>query len=295
VSTVLVLQALVNGILLGGLYACIAVGFSLIWGVMNLINLAHGSFVLVGAYITAALNQALGLDPFLSIPISASALFGIGYAIQRGLINLVISRTVFTTLIFTFGLNMLLVNLLLLAFTADVRGITVPYSGIAWQLGGVRVPGTRLAVFAVAMLLTVILAIFANRTRLGAAIKATSFDVEAARLVGIDVDHVYAITFAIGASMAGAAGALIAVTLAFSPVLGDNFTMKAFVVVVLGGLGSIPGTLIAGVILGIVDNLSSILFNPGYRDAISFGLLLGVLVLSPRGLFGKRFYAEIRT
>jgi branched-chain amino acid transport system permease protein len=162
VSTVLVLQALVNGILLGGLYACIAVGFSLIWGVMNLINLAHGSFMLLGAYITAALNQALGLDPFLSIPISAGALFGIGYAIQRGLINLVISRSVFTTLIFTFGLNMLLVNLLLLAFTADVRGITVPYSGIAWQFGGVRVPGTRLAVFAVGTLLTAILAMFAK-------------------------------------------------------------------------------------------------------------------------------------
>ena len=290
----LISQALVNGILLGGLYACIAIGFSLIWGVMNLINLAHGSFVLLGAYVTATLNQVLGLDPFLSLPISAATLFGIGYAIQRGLINLVISRSVFTTLIFTFGLNMLLVNLLLLAFTADMRGITVPYAGIGWQFGGVRVPSTRLAVFAVAVLLTATLAIFTNRTRLGAVIKATSFDVDAARLVGIDVDHIYAVTFAIGAAMAGAAGALIAVTLAFSPVLGDSFTMKAFVVVVLGGLGSIPGALIAGVILGVVDNVSSILLDPGYRDAISFGLLLVVLVLSPRGLFGKRFYAEIR-
>jgi branched-chain amino acid transport system permease protein len=292
---VLASQALVNGILLGGLYACIAVGFSLIWGVMNLINLAHGSFVLLGAYVAAALNEALGIDPFLSIPISGAALFGIGYAIQRGLINLVIARSVFTTLIFTFGLNMLLVNLMLLLFTADVRGIMVPYSDMGWQFGTVRVPYTRIAVFLVALLLTAGLAVFTDRTRLGAAIKATSFDVDAAKLVGIDVDHIYAVTFAIGAAMAGAAGSLIAVSLAFAPVLGDAYTMKAFVVVVLGGLGSIPGVLIAGLIVGIVENFASILLDPGYRDAVSFGLLLAVLVISPRGLFGKRFYAEIRT
>lgn len=290
----LLAQALVNGILLGGLYACIAVGFSLIWGVMNLINLAHGSFVLLGAYVTATINQAFGLDPFLTIPISGGALFAIGYVIQRGLINLVIERSVFTTLIFTFGLNMLLVNLMLLAFTADLRGITVPYGGMVWQLGTVRVPYTRLGVFVVALLLTALLAFFTNRTRLGAAIKATSFDVDAARLIGIDVGHIYALTFAIGAAMAGVAGSLIAVNLPFSPVLGDFYTMKAFVVVVLGGLGSIPGALAGGMVLGITDNVASVVLDPGYRDAVSFTLLLLVLVLSPRGLFGKRFYAELK-
>src|ERR1051326_4324179 len=122
---------------------------------MNLINLAHGSFVLLGAYVTATLNTAFGLDPFLAIPISGAALFAVGYAIQRGLINLVIARSVFTTLIFTFGLNMLLVNLLLLAFTADLRGITVPYGGIGWRFGTVRVPYIRVAVFVAALLLTV--------------------------------------------------------------------------------------------------------------------------------------------
>jgi len=291
---VLLAQALVNGILLGGLYACIAVGFSLIWGVMNLINLAHGSFVLLGAYVTAMLNQAFGLDPFLTIPFSGGVLFVLGYVIQRGLVNLVIARSVFTTLIFTFGLNMLLVNLLLLAFTADLRGITVSYAGIVWQLGGVRIPSTRVAVFLAALLLTALLSLFTNRTRLGAAIKATSFDVDAARLVGIDVDHIYAATFAIGAAMAGAAGSLIAVNLPFSPVVGDFYTMKAFVVVVLGGLGSIPGVLVGGMVLGITDNIASVVLDPGYRDAVSFTLLVLVLVLSPRGLFGKRFYAEIK-
>jgi branched-chain amino acid transport system permease protein len=292
---VLLPQVLVNGLLLGGLYACIAVGFSLIWGVMNLINLAHGSFVLLGAYVTALLNQYFGIDPFLTIPATAVVLFLFGYLVQRHVINRVIGQSVFATLILTFGLNMLLVNLLLLAFTADLRAITVPYGSFAWQLWGLHIPYVRVAVFAVALVLTAGLALFINRTRLGAAIKATSFDTDAARLVGIDVPRIYGLTFAIGAAMAGTAGSLIAVALAFSPVLGDAYTMKAFVIVVLGGLGSIAGALIAGILLGIIENLASVLLDPGYSEAVGFGLLLLVLVLSPRGLFGKRFYAEIKT
>jgi len=292
---VLLSQALVNGILLGGLYACIAVGFSLMWGVMNLINLAHGSFVLLGAYLTATMNEILGIDPFLALPATAGALFLFGLVLQQHVINRVIEESVFTSLIFTFGLNMLMVNLLLLVFTADIRGITMPYASLGWRFGTVHIPYTRVAVFIVAVLLTTSLALFTNRTRLGRAIRATSFDVDAARLVGIDVGRVYAVTFAIGAGLAGAAGSLIAVVLAFSPVLGDTYTMKAFVVVVLGGLGSIPGALVAGLVLGIAENFASVLIDPGYRDTVSFALLLLVLVLSPRGLLGKRFYAEIRS
>jgi branched-chain amino acid transport system permease protein len=289
------LQVLVNGILLGGLYACIAIGFSLIWGVMNLINMAHGSFVLLGAYLTATLNQLCGIDPFLAIPESAAALFVFGYLVQRHVINRVIEGSVFTTLILTFGLNMLLVNLLLVVFTADLRAITVPYGVGGWHLRGLHIPYVRVAVFAMALALTGGLALFVAHTRLGAAIKATSFDVDAARLVGIDVAHIYALTFAIGAAMAGAAGSLIAVALAFSPVLGDAYTMKAFVVVVLGGLGSIPGALAAGMLLGIVESMTTVLLDPGYTETVSFGLLLLVLVFSRRGLFGKRFYAEIKS
>ena len=288
-------QALVNGLLLGGLYASVAIGFSLIWGVMNVINLAHGSFVLLGAYVTVVLNEVFGLDPFLALPFSAAALFGLGFVLQQFLINRVVDRSAFTTLIFTFGLNMLLINLLLLAFTADLRGITMPYARISWHFGGVYVPLVRVGVFAAAVALTAGLALFTARTRLGAAIKATSFDAEAAQLVGIDVRRIYAITFAIGAGLAGAAGSLVAVALAFSPVLGDAYTMKAFVVVVLGGLGSIPGALAAGLVLGVAENFASVLIDPGYRDAVSFALLLIVLVVSRRGLYGKRFYAELKS
>lgn len=288
-------QALVNGILLGGLYACVAVGFSLIWGVMNLINLAHGSFVILGAYLTVTANEAFGIDPFLALPGAAAILFLFGFVLQQHVINRVIQQSVFSSLIFTFGLNMLLVNLLLVVFTADIRGITMPYAALGWQFGTVHIPYTRAAVFVVAVLLTASLALFTNHTRLGGAIRATSFDVDAARLVGIDVERIYAVTFAIGAGLAGAAGSLIAVVLAFSPVLGDAYTMKAFVVVVLGGLGSIAGALLAGLVLGIAENFASVLIDPGYRDAVSFALLLLVLVLSPRGLLGKRFYAEIKS
>ena len=291
----LIVQALINGLLLGGLYACVAIGFSLIWGVMNLINLAHGSFVLLGAYVTVTLNERFGIDPFLALPVVAGTLFLIGLLLQRYLLNRVIGGSVFSSLIFTFGLNMLVINLLLLAFTADVRGITVPYARVSWHIAGVFVPMTRVAVFAVAVALTAGLALFVNRSRLGAAIKATSFDVDAARLVGIDVDRIYAITFAIGAGLAGAAGTLIAAVLAFSPVFGDAYTLKAFVVVVLGGLGSIPGALAAGLVLGVAENFASVLIDPGYRDAVGFALLLIVLVVSRRGFYGKRFYAELKS
>lgn len=289
----LIAQVVVNGILLGGLYACIAVGFSLIWGVMNLINLAHGSLLMFGAFGTYQLHRATGIDPLLTIPAVAGGLFAFGYLVQRQLINRVLDRSMFMTLILTFGLNMVLVNLALALFSADIRSITLPYSGAVLELAGLRVPYVRIVVFAVAALLTTLLFLFTQRTRIGTAIQATSFDRDAARLVGIDVAQMYAITFGIGAAIAGVAGSLVAMVQSFSPVLGDSYTMKAFVVVVLGGLGSIPGAFAAGILLGVTENLASVLLDPGYRDAISFAVLVLVLAVSTKGMFGKRFYAEI--
>lgn len=290
----LYLQVLVNGVLLGGLYACVAIGFSVIWGVMNLINLAHGSLIILGAYITYLLTSVTPFDPFLTIPISGMALFLFGYALQKYLINLVIEGSVFMTLILTFGLDMLLINMNLALFSADLRSVTPSYAGLGWVIGTVRIPYTRLAVFVFALALTLALHLFMNRTRLGNAIKATSFDKEAAALTGVDVLRIYAITFGIGAGMAGMAGSLISVIHSFSPVLGGAFTMKAFVIVVLGGLGSIPGAIIGGLILGIAENFASVLLGAGYSDAISFLLLVVILVLRPRGIFGKLFYAEVK-
>jgi branched-chain amino acid transport system permease protein len=290
----LYLQVLINGVLLGGVYGCAAMGFSVIWGVMNLINLAHGSMIILGAYITYLITTATGLDPFLTIPISGLALFLLGYTVQKYLINLVIGGSIFMTLVLTFGLDMALINTNLLLFTADLRSVTPSYAGLAWEIGSLRVPYTRLGVFVFALALTLILHLLMNHTRLGNAIKATSFDKDAAGLVGVDIQRAYAITFGIGACMAGMTGSLISMLYSFSPVLGGSFTMKAFVVVVLGGLGSIPGAIVGGLILGIAENFTSVLLEPGYKDAISFILLVVILVLRPRGILGKQFFAEVK-
>jgi branched-chain amino acid transport system permease protein len=287
-------QIIVNGILLGGLYACLSIGFSIIWGVMNLINLAHGSMIVLGAYVTFLISSNSGLDPFLTIPASGAALFFLGYVLQRYLLNLIVRASVFMTLIFTFGLDMLLINVMLAAFTADVRSIPLGYAQQTLNLFGLTLPLGRLIVFVVALGLTAGLKFFLDATRTGRAIKAASFDQEAAALAGIDIDRIYALTFGIGCMMAGMAGSLIAVIYSFSPFTGDTLTMKAFVVVVLGGLGSVPGAILGAMLLGVVENVASYLFDPGYRDAIGFALLLLVLVFRPQGLLGKRFFAEVQ-
>lgn len=289
-----IIQIIVNGVLLGGLYACTAIGFSIIWGVMNLINLAHGSMIVLGAYITFFVTTQTGIDPFLTVPLSGALLFLFGYVLQTFLINLIVRASVFMTLIFTFGLDMLMINIFLILFTADLRSLPIAYAHETVGFGELSVPYGRLIVFAVAIVLTIALSMFLNRTRTGRAIKATSFDREAATLSGIDISRIYALTFAIGCAMAGMCGSLIAVIYSFSPVTGESFTMKSFVIVVLGGLGSIPGAIVGGIVLGVAENLASYLLDPGYRDAIGFGLLVLTLVLRPEGLLGKRFFAEVK-
>ncbi len=287
----LLMQVLVNGILLGGLYACMAIGFSVIWGVMNLINLAHGSMIVLGAYITYFITTQTSIDPFLTIPISGAGLFVLGFLLQKYLLNYVVHASVFMTLILTFGLDMVMINVNLALFTADIRSITTSYAGLGFQIGEIRLPYTRLGVFILALALTFALYLFMQRTRIGQAIRATAQNVRAATVVGIDTKQIYAVTFGIGACMAGAAGSLMAVVYAFSPVVGASFTMKSFVIVVLGGLGSMQGAIVAGIILGVAENLVSGLLIPGYSDAISYILLVLILVLRPRGLFGKQAIA----
>ena len=290
----LLMQVLVNGILLGGLYACMAIGFSVIWGVMNLINLAHGSMIVLGAYITYFITTQTSIDPFLTIPISGAGLFVLGFLLQKYLLNFVVHASVFMTLILTFGLDMVMINVNLALFTADIRSITTSYAGLGFQIGEIRLPYTRLGVFILALALTFALYLFMQRTRIGQAIRATAQNVRAACVVGIDTKQIYAVTFGIGACMAGAAGSLMAVVYAFSPVVGASFTMKSFVIVVLGGLGSMHGAIVAGIILGVAENLVSGLLDPGYSDATGFILLVLILVLRPRGLFGEQVIAEAK-
>ena len=287
-------QVLVNGLLLGGIYAAVGVGFSLTWGVLNIINIAHGAMVMLGAYITFLLFSSFGVDPFLSIPASMLVLFLLGYVLQRVLINRVIPHGVFMTLVLTFGLSLFLIDLALLLFSSDYRSVTPSYAGSGLSLGGVIVPYQRLGAFLVSILIVALLNVYLGRSKTGRAIRATALNRQAAQLVGVDILAIYALTFGIGAAMAGAAGSLLAVTITITPYMGNVFIGKAFVIATLGGLGTVQGALIGGLVLGLAESLGAALIGPSYQQAIGFGILLLVLILRPEGLMGKQFFAEVK-
>ena len=287
------LQATVYGLLQGGLLALVAVGFSLVWGVMNVINLAHGAFVVVGAYIAWKLNQTAGVDPFLGMLASAAFLFAAGYLIQRFLINLVVNAPIWMTLLLTFGLSLLVVNALIILFSGDFRAIQTSYALNGFALGDVRIPYGRLFAFVLAVAFTLLLVGFMARTRTGLAIKATGMDRTAARLMGIRVRHTYALTFGIAAALAGAAGAMIGTVGTFSPASAGGFTLFSFVIVVLGGLGNMWGALAGGILLGLVQAWGGQYVSGSLVDAFAFGVLVIVLVVRPSGLLGRPYY-ELR-
>lgn len=280
------LQILVNAILLSGILALVAVGFSLVWGIMNIVNLAHGALIVLGAYLTFGLHELAGVDPFLTLPISMAALFLLGYVLQRSLVNQVIRAPLLATFLLTFGLEILIVNLLNYFFKADLRSVTTAYSGTGWTLGPVRVPFVRLAALAVSLGLVLALAAFMKRTRTGRAIRATGMDIDAARLAGVPVAKIYAVTFAIGAAMAGAAGSLLSLSVPFDPTFGGGYTQRAFVICVLGGLGSVANVVAGAAIFAFVEVLVGSRL-PALSQAVTFAMLVLLLVLRPHGVAGK--------
>jgi branched-chain amino acid transport system permease protein len=287
----LLLQQIVLGLLIGGVYVAVAIGFSLVWGILNIVNLAHGALVIVGAYLTWWLFATLHLDPFLSLPLVAAGLFAFGYLLQRVLVNRVIRAPLFFTLLLTFGVNLVLVNVLLLLFKSDFRSVTPAYSGSGIGIAGVQVPYIRLAALAVALLVAAAVALVLDRTRVGTAIQAVGADRDAARLVGVDLRHVYALTFAISAACAGVAGGLISTTQAITPTAGEPYTLQAFVVVILGGLGRVSATVVGGLLFGLVETLGQTMvpgLGAGWANAIAFAILVLVLVVRPQGLLGRR-------
>ncbi len=283
----LFLQNLVNGLLAGGILAVVALGFSLVWGIMNIINLAHGSFVMLGAYVTYVLFESVHLDPFASIPIAFAVLFGFGYVVQRGVINNVVRAPILTTFLLTFGLSLLLVNAALLIFHGDTKAVTTAYSGANFSIGSVTVPWVKLFTLVAALAITGLMQLWLARSRMGRAIRATSMDISAAQLSGVRVAHLYAVVYGLGAGLAGAAGALVSLSYSINPSMGDPFIIKAFVVCVLGGLGSVEGALVGGLLYGVVEAFGSQYVSTGLQDAIALAVLLLVLIVRPRGLLGK--------
>jgi branched-chain amino acid transport system permease protein len=280
-------QDLVNGILAGGIFAVVALGFSLVWGIMNIINLAHGAFVMLGAYVAYVLFTAWHVDPFLSIPVAFVLLFALGYAIQRYVINVVVRAPILTTFLLTFGLSLLIVNVALLIFHGDIKGIETSYSGANFSVGSVTVAWVKLWTLVAALAITALMQLFLTASRTGRAIRATSMDVDAAQLAGVRVAHLYAIVFALGAGLAGAAGVLISLSYSIEPTMGDPFVITAFVVCVLGGLGSVQGALVGGLVYGVVETFGAQYIGTGLQDAVALVVLLVVLTVRPRGLLGK--------
>jgi branched-chain amino acid transport system permease protein len=283
----LLAQILLNGALLGGLYAVMALGLALVWGVLNIVNLAHGAFIMLGAYLSWHLYTYAGIDPFLGLPITAVAMFCVGYAVQRGLLNLVVRAPMFNTLLITFGLEVVLTYLAQLAFSADFRTINPPYAGNSIALGGIAIPQARLMAFVIAIVLTVGMWLFLLHSKLGRAIRATAQNLVAARLYGVEPRHLYAMTFGIGIALAGAAGALYGTVSQINPYIGGPLTAKCFAIAIIGGLDNPLGVIVGGLALGIVESLAVLYLGATFADVASFGILVAVLIVRPSGLLGK--------
>jgi branched-chain amino acid transport system permease protein len=282
-------QHVVNGLLQGCILALIGLGFSLVWGVLNIINLAHAAFIMLAAYVTYLLWAIVGVDPFLSLPLTMAVLFGLGYVLQRSVINLVMGASILTTFLLTFGLESLIVNLALRAFSADTRQVRPFYANTSLSIGPLYLPYTQLGAVVIALLLTYVLYLFLDKTKTGSSIRAVGQDRVAARLMGIDIRRTYALTFGIGAALAAASGTLLSTTSGFAPNGFSSYNVLAFSVVVLGGLGSIPGALLGGLVFGLVYEFGGT-YVLAQRDVVIFAILILVLVLRPTGLLGREGY-----
>lgn len=281
-------QVLINALVLGCLYACIAIGFSLVWGVLNVINLIHGSFIVLGAYLAWGLYQSLHLSPWYALIVAAPLFFCLGYIIQRVVLNRVITAPVLVTLTLTFGLDLILNNAMIYFFKADYRKLTLSPPMGSVSLFGVVVPVDRLLATAFALALTGILYLILRRLKVGRAIVAVRLDRDAAVLMGVHVKSIYAIAFGLGAALAGCAGVLMALIFPISPLTSSAYLGKAFVVCVLGGLGSVSGALAGGILLALIEGIGSATIGPAHATTLSFVSLIVFLILRPQGLLGRK-------
>ncbi len=279
-------QSLTSGVLTGALYAMIGIGLTVVFGVMRIINLAHGEMVMLGMF-GAFWGQALWkLDPFLSLLLWAPLMFVAGMLVYRFLLRKIIPGGELNTLLYTAGLSLLLANLALFAWSGDYRTINLAYGQQPVRPLGISVAVPQIVAFGIAAAITAALWLFLTRTDLGRAVRATSQNGEAAVLMGIDVEKVAMVTFGLGTALAGAAGVLLAPSLYLYPTVGELLIVKCFVIVVLGGLGSVPGAIAGGILLGVVESLGAVYVSSTYKDGIGFALFLGVLLYRPTGLFG---------
>lgn len=280
-------QALVGGLLLGGVYALVAMGLTLIFGVMKIINFAHGTLMMLGMYASYWLFILYGVDPYLSILLSVPAFLLLGVAIQSLVVNFILNAPEHNQLMVTLGLSLFFQNLALALFKADYRTIRTAYSAATVNWGDIVVSMPKLVAFATAILLCALLFLLLMRTDIGKAMRAAAEEREGALLVGIDVRRIYAIAFGLGTACVGAAGAVVLPFFYVSPDVGDVFILTAFVVVVLGGMGNFVGALLGGLIIGVVEGFGGLL--PGsLRLLVVFIIFVLVLLFKPSGLLGTK-------
>ncbi|HVO20554.1 MAG TPA: branched-chain amino acid ABC transporter permease [Anaeromyxobacter sp.] len=284
---ILFLQSLLSGVLMGGVYALVGIGLTLVFGVMRIVNFAHGELVMLGMYLAWFLFTRLGWDPYLSLVVVAPALFLWGALLQAAVVGRALHALPENQMLLTIGLGLAMSNAAMLAFTADYRILTTSYSSSGLQVLGLSVSEPMLAAFLVAVGVTAGLYLFLLRTDTGRAIRATAQDREAAQLMGIDVRRMSLVAFGLGAALAGTAGALVSPTYYIYPQVGGAFTLKAFVIVVLGGMGSVVGATLGGLLVGVTESLAAVYVASDLKELVVYSLFLLVLVARPSGLLGK--------
>jgi branched-chain amino acid transport system permease protein len=283
------IQTVTSGVLLGGLYGLIALGMTLIFGVMRIINLAHGEFLMIGMYVSYILFTRFGVDPYLSIVVSVPLLFVLGIAIQRFLLMPLIKAKApgENQILMTAGIGLVLTNAALLIFSPNYFTVLTTYSNATASIGKISVSLPLLWDFLICFGITGILYLFIMKTDTGCSIRAVAQNIDSARLMGINIDKIMIITFGVGAALVGAAGALFMPIFYVFPAIGELFTLKAFIVTVLGGMGSALGALVGGVTLGIVEQIGASYISMALKDALGFVIFVLVLIFRPSGLVGK--------
>jgi branched-chain amino acid transport system permease protein len=287
-NTTLAFQLLTQGVLLGGIYGLIAMGLSLIFGVMGVINFAHGQMMVMGMYISYWILMLLGIDPYLSLIVVAAAIFILGYVIQFSIVNRILDYPEAMQVLPLVALGLILENVALMLWGPDHRSPQTTLSLKTLWVGPIMVDVSRLITFALAILITFLIFVYLKKTNMGKCIRAASDNRTGAILVGINVDRVYNISFALGAATTGAAGALLLPLMPLSPHMGHDFTLTAFIVVILGGMGNLIGALAGGLILGIAESVATLVLPATLKQVVSFSILVIIMLFRPQGIFGGK-------
>ena len=282
------LNVAIGGVLTGLVYGLMALGLSVIFGVVRVVNFAHGEMMTVAMYIAITLFAAFQLDPLVMLVPIAAVLFVFGYALQKGLINAFITRPEHTQFLLLVAIATILVNVLLIVFGPDARSVQVSYAFDSFEIGPLIVDATKLYAALAAVAVTALLFAFFQYTALGTAIRACADNYTGALVVGLDVKHLYALTFGLGAACVGAAGVMLVLIADVTPAIGPAYTLLAFVIVITGGLGSMLGALLGGVLIGLTEAMAGLLFTPSAKSMFAFAILVLVLLFRPQGILGKR-------